>query len=645
MPSELKSLQQFFNNRLFRIPDYQRGYAWGAGEIQDFWQDLNRIPEGRNHYTGQLTIEGVPKDAWEKWDEDIWLITGPNYKPFYVVDGQQRLTTAVILLKCLFDATGDDQQMAFTPKDELIRTFLFRPNGESRAYLFGYEKDNPSYEYLKTQILGQPSNAFEGTETVYTGNLRQARDYFRKQLEKKSLAEIEELFKRLTQRFVFNEYELDADLDVFVAFETMNNRGKPLSKLELLKNRLIYLSTLAPVAMDQQLSLRRNINDVWKSVYRFLGMEVDSPLPDDDFLRAHWIISFRYARDEAEQFAAFLLEEHFTPDRAVTGKLTASDIQSYVDSIQKGVKAWYAIHFPHRAKDLDDVVRSALEGLGRVGRGAFAPLAMAALQTNAPATEIAALLVEAERFVFLVGRLCKGKANTGDSDFYRLAGELHRGEQTLAQAIILIRERTAKHFSREKAQLAMRELFEDALGYYSWSGRHHFLFEYEQHLKARAGMHAFKINWDEFKIAKGDHVTIEHIYPRSPRAGEWPAFEARSHAEREFLKHSLGNLLALSQSRNSRFSNRPFFIKRQDAEGVRGYFNGSYSEIDVAQESEWTPQCVLERGLRMLAFLESRWEIDLGPRAYKAYLLHLEFLEPGGPRNDAEALLAQLSAL
>jgi len=84
-------------------------------------------------------------------------------------------------------------------------------------------------------------------------------------------------------------HELDADLDVFVAFETMNNRGKQLSKLELLKNRLIYLSTLAPVGMDQQLSLRRNINDVWKSVYRYLGMEVNSPLPDDDFLAPDFV--------------------------------------------------------------------------------------------------------------------------------------------------------------------------------------------------------------------------------------------------------------------------------------------------------------------------------------------------------------------
>src|SRR5438270_359250 len=120
----------------------------------------------------------------------------------------------------------------------------------------------------------------------------------------------------------------------------------------------------------------------------------------------------------------------------------------------------------------------------------------------------------------------------------------------------------------------MRELFEKAEGFYSWSGRYYFLFEYEQFLKAQAGVQAVKINWEEFTNAKRDHVTVEHVFPRSPVAGEWPTFEARSEDERWLLLHSLGNLLALSQSRNSKFSNRSFATKKQDAEGVRGYFNG-----------------------------------------------------------------------
>jgi hypothetical protein len=93
------------------------------------------------------------------------------------------------------------------------------------------------------------------------------------------------------------------------------------------------------------------------------------------------------------------------------------------------------------------------------------------------------------------------------------------------------------------------------------------------------------------------------------------------------------NLLALSQSRNSKFSNRLFSVKKQDADGIRGYYNGSYSEIEVSKAANWTPQSVLDRGLQMLDFLEKRWTVSLGTRGDRLWLLRLEFLEPGARRS------------
>lgn len=52
MSSQLQTIDTIFNSRIFRIPDYQRGYAWGQRQLEDFWQDLNRLTDGRNHYTG-----------------------------------------------------------------------------------------------------------------------------------------------------------------------------------------------------------------------------------------------------------------------------------------------------------------------------------------------------------------------------------------------------------------------------------------------------------------------------------------------------------------------------------------------------------------------------------------------------------------
>jgi uncharacterized protein with ParB-like and HNH nuclease domain len=57
---EPKSLDSLFKENLFRIPDYQRGYAWQRGQLKDFWEDLINLSDGRSHYTGVLTLKQLP---------------------------------------------------------------------------------------------------------------------------------------------------------------------------------------------------------------------------------------------------------------------------------------------------------------------------------------------------------------------------------------------------------------------------------------------------------------------------------------------------------------------------------------------------------------------------------------------------------
>lgn len=629
MASELQNLDTLFNSKLFRIPDYQRGYAWERRQWDDFWQDLNRLGDGRHHYTGQLTIERAEDSQWQRWEDERWLIEGKAYRPFYVVDGQQRLTTVVILLKCLLDTIPEGGQLAFTSKEDHWKKYLLQTAGAvSRAFLFGYEKDNPSNEYLKTQILGESSNECRGTETIYTANLAGARDFFSEKLRNTPPDTVERLFKALSQRFVFSVYELEDNLDEFVVFETMNNRGKPLSKLELLKNRLIYLSTLFPVStVGADLTmLRKNINEAWKTVYEYLGKVRGAPLNDDEFLRAHWIMYFNYAKPDL--FGYYLLDRTFTPDRIFNGELTVIAIQQFVDSIQESVRKWHSINFPASATELPDNVRRGLERLDRIGRGAFGPLAMAALQKSRTESQTVEFLDAAEQFVFMVGRLCQRRADTGAAEFYRLAHQVFCGEKPLAEAIKTVRhDYTDYYFSLDKATTAMRDLFRLSDGFYSWSGRHYFLFEYEQHLRLLAGMATSKLDWHDFNAPKKDQITtIEHVFPQSATLEEWPSFHAQSEGEMKTLLHSLGNLLALSQSRNSRFSNRSFARKKRDEGGVQGYYNGSHSEIQVAQYDDWTPTSVLNRGIEMLEFMEKRWKKPLGTREDKIKLLNLDSL-------------------
>ena len=59
-----QTLSSLFNGNFYRIPDYQRGYAWGKEQLGDFWQDLENS-KGHKHYTGVLSLEKV-SDEWKE---------------------------------------------------------------------------------------------------------------------------------------------------------------------------------------------------------------------------------------------------------------------------------------------------------------------------------------------------------------------------------------------------------------------------------------------------------------------------------------------------------------------------------------------------------------------------------------------------
>jgi hypothetical protein len=95
--NDLQSLSQIYQNKLFRIPDYQRGYAWKQEQLVDFWDDIVNLQSERYHYTGLLSLKAVPRSESKEWNNDKWLLDS-GYKAYHVVDGQQRLTTFSILI-------------------------------------------------------------------------------------------------------------------------------------------------------------------------------------------------------------------------------------------------------------------------------------------------------------------------------------------------------------------------------------------------------------------------------------------------------------------------------------------------------------------------------------------------------------------
>ncbi len=269
------NLTELFNTRIFRIPDYQRGYAWEDKQLGELWDDLDEIPtingELKKHYTGTIFLEETKPAETESWLS--------NVKFFNVVDGQQRLTTISILLYELLKAT--EIGYAEKKKDKLIETFIYESNmsGESKVYKFSYAFTDKNYNFLLHTIFEDKKVVLnQGHLNHYTKNLANAKSFFQDKISKLDDEQKNLLFKKISTALQFDIRTIEKDLDVQAVFETMNNRGKPLSTLEKLKNRLIYLTEKLTSPDEDKKVLRKKINDAWGKIYTCLAQNPEQIL-------------------------------------------------------------------------------------------------------------------------------------------------------------------------------------------------------------------------------------------------------------------------------------------------------------------------------------------------------------------------------
>jgi hypothetical protein len=175
----------------------------------------------------------------------------------------------------------------------------------------------------------------------------------------------------------------------------------------------------------------------------------------------------------------------------------------------------------------------------------------------------------------------------------------------------------------------LERLFKNGKGYYAWNGLRYLLYEYEMSLVRERG--SKKIDWELFVKNEKDKVSIEHIFPQTPNLDEWEPFKNLSEDDLKFFQGSLGNLVPLSQNINSSLQNDSFENKKKaklDDKGHKireGYDNGSHSEIEVSKYNDWTPNTIEERGIKLLSFMEERWNFKFKDREVKKELLFLEF--------------------
>lgn len=657
MKTELLTVSKIFSENLFRIPDYQRGYSWEKLHLSDFWSDIEQLVEGKSHYTGVITLESVPASVWEKWEDDAWIIQSRRYTPYYVVDGQQRLTTITILLQCIIEATSESE-LNYTPIDTIKKKYIFdqKAGSMSRAYLFGYEKDNPSYEYLKTQIFCEQSAKHStNEETIYTKNLKCAKKFFSEKLSKLDANGLETIFTKVTQQLVFNAYEIAKEIDVFVAFETMNNRGKPLSALELLKNRLIYLAAqMHDIENGEGIMLRRFINEAWKTVYHNLGKNDKRPLMDDEFLRTHFSLYYHLYistdiptdEDELRKFmaryslvnertSAFLLGRLFTRKRIEEEtseklpEINSQTLEQYAAHLKWSIETYFKLSTPEQS-DYTSNEKIVIERIGRLRGYDASPLLLAAFLLEKSGVKRLALITAFERCQFIsTMRLGSSRMTYMNRHIHVEVIKFIKGKASCDDLISFYNNSVDDAIKEEALGESIFNWVKNGPGYYGWRSINYFLFEYELSLKEKSKSNRIKIEWDEFakEDFQGDYVSVEHIYPQRAKSPYWTErFGKFNSTQKRLLRNSLGNLLALSTRKNSSLGNRPFPEKiGRDGELV-GYRYGSYSENEVATYLNWGPADIVDRGVKMLTFMEERWNFKIGDANQKIKALGLGFL-------------------
>ncbi|GHR98010.1 hypothetical protein VN1280_14360 [Helicobacter pylori] len=600
---ELLNLDGVIEKGVFEIPSYQRGYAWQIRQLKDFWNDLEHVSKlgSQFHYMHSLTLRELENEF--------------ENSAFEIIDGQQRLATSLILLGLLAKTTQNKD-----PKYSLINLepiLSYKYYGLSEAFRAITEEEN-DLEAFKTSF--------------YAKNLIDAYTFFKEKISDTPIEALEKMFDALIKKMLFSVVELkDNRIDPFSSFETINNRGKDLSTLELFKNRLHFVAH--KICDGKKLEkLQNEINDTYTRIYYDLRHFKDDHL--EGFLK-HFVA---YYYGEKGDFKKRLLEMEFNAHKRYTDNTNFNEEYEKIDELlfylSYSSKVWNFLHtldeksialiFDDNRKlemEITPKMRDLLEKmrcLNALSDNAFLPLLLSLLTiqlvgrsaNEQPYTtqELEGLLEYLERFGFLVYGVA-GK-NTAKNEWIELAFKAFRAYRYGEENIVIEKLPTLeKSFFNRQGNSAL-ELLEENIHskkntekWYQWGkALNYLLYEYELHHNPET-----TLNFDS------SLESIEHILPQNPDQGY--SAKEKSWAKNPHIVHALGNLLLIPKNANSSLSNKPFEEKRKQ------YLKGSYSEKEVAKNASFGVAQIKERSEKLLDFLIAHYRIAelVGESAIKAF--------------------------
>ncbi|MDU9740194.1 DUF262 domain-containing protein [Helicobacter pylori] len=587
---ELLNLDRVIEKGVFEIPSYQRGYAWQERQLKDFWNDLEHVSKlgDKFHYMHSLTLRELENEF--------------ENSAFEIIDGQQRLATSLILLGLLAKTTQNKDPKYSLINLEPILSYKYYGLSEAFRAITEEEKDLEKFQ-----------------TSFYAKNLIDAYAFFKEKISDTPIEALEKMFDALIKKMLFSVVELnDNRIDPFSSFETINNRGKDLSTLELFKNRLHFMAH--KICDGKKLKkLQQEINDTYTLIYHDLRQFEDAHL--ESFLK-HFVA---YYYGEKGDFKKRLLEMEFNAHKRYTDNTNFNEEYEKIDDLlfylSYSSKVWHFLHTLDEKsialivddnKKLEIEITPKMRGLldkmrrlNALNDNAFLPLLLSLLTiqragksaNEQPYTtkELESLLEYLERFGFLIYGVA-GR-DTAKNEWIGLAFKAFRSYRE-GEGNITIEDLPTleKHFF--KGEHSGLELLEESIHskkntekWYQWGkALNYLLYEYELYHNPET-----TLNFDS------SLESIEHILPQNPDQGY--SAKEKSWAKNPHIAHALGNLLLIAKNANSSLSNKPFDEKRKQ------YLKGSYSEKEVAKNASFGVAQIKERSEKLLDFLIARYNI------------------------------------
>lgn len=219
---QLRSVRQMLADGMYSIPVYQRNYAWGDTEIRQLIEDVQDYAQHKqdscNYYVGTLVVYERRTDEPQHWE---------------VVDGQQRLTTLILLASVLGGMhTGTQQQPLMTRMP--LQFECREASSQALQSIFANPLKPSEVAMLQGNAAPIASEDASGASSIWEGRAI-IEDVLQEMREDERLAFSEFLLNRVQLLRV----ELPPRTDLNHYFECMNNRGEQLAKHEVLKARLL----------------------------------------------------------------------------------------------------------------------------------------------------------------------------------------------------------------------------------------------------------------------------------------------------------------------------------------------------------------------------------------------------------------------